>query len=170
MKKRSRKNRKGFVAIPFNASVALATLADNTVLATNMFGSNYGEDLYIISVDATWHIDALTDGQGPIPVGYSHSDLTVAEIGEALSAELTDPDNIIQKERARRPVRRAGAFQGKVGGNETLNDGNLIRTQIKFTVGNDFQLQFWAVNRSGAVLTTGATLRINGTLYGRWRR
>ncbi len=169
-KKRTGKNRQGFVAIPFNSSIALSTLANNTVLSTALFGSAFGEDIFIISIDSTWHIDALTDGQGPIDVGFAHSDLTVDEVSEALSAELTDPDDIIQKERARRPVRRSGIFHGKVGGNESLNDGKPIRTKMKFSVGDGHQINFWQQNLSGATLTTGATVRVSGTIFGRWQR
>ncbi len=163
-KKRSR----GFQPIQFDEQVALATLADDTVLSDPLF--TFGEDMFLISVDAIWQLRNLTAGEGPIIVGWSHGDLSVAEILEALEANLTDPDDIIAKERSRRPVRKAGAFDG-LGGDLVLNDGKPIRTKLRFSVGDAHALRFWALNRSATTnLTTGSVLRVSGTLYGRWQR
>ncbi len=107
---RKRKRDRNFVAIPYTAQLALSTLGDGTVLASGTFSANFGEDIFIVSIDGNWAIAVLTAGEVPIEVGYAHSDLSVSEIKEALEAELTDPDDIIAKEHARRPVRRAGQF------------------------------------------------------------
>jgi hypothetical protein len=53
--------------------------------------------------------------------------------------------------------------------NQNLNDGVKIRTPIKFGVGTGHQLNFWAENQSGASLTTGTIIEIEGVLYLRWR-
>ena len=167
-KKYAKKNRKGFVAIPFETAVNLSTLANDDVLSVASMAS-FGEDIYIISVDCLFSIRGLTALEGPLQFGFAHSDLTDTEIKEALEAELTDPDDIIAKERARRPVRRAGQFSG-LNTDDIFNDGRVKRVKIKFSVGDGFTLDAWIKNRSGSALTTGANVGVTGTLYGRWQR
>ncbi len=167
------KRRKGFVAINFNASLGLAGLADNTVTTVTLLDAALGEDLYVLSIDASWAILNGIDGEGPIAVGFAHSDLIGTEILEALEVELTDPDDIIARERSRRPVRRAGMFREAGTGHlaEVLNGGNLIRTKMRFSVGDGHNLDAWALNRGNANLSGGSqTLEIEGTIFGRWQR
>ncbi len=166
--RRRSNRRKGFVALPFEASITLDTLADNTVIKANTI--TFGEDIFVLSVDGVWSIRGQTANEGPISVGYAHSDLSVAEIKEALDASLTDPDDIIAKERTRRPVRRVGSFRSNLNNSEVLDDGKVIRTKIKFSVGDSHSLAFYAQNRSGGVLTTGAIILLEGVIYGRWQR
>ncbi len=171
-KKKRGKNRRNFVAASFSGQLSLSTLANNIVLLTSLFGSNFLEDIYIISIDCLWALRGATVGEAPIEVGFSHSDLNVTEVLEALNVELISPDDIVQRERSRRPVRRAGQFPSVNVSNEdvVLNDGKKIRTTIKFSIGNDFNMSVFAVNRTGATLTTGAIVTFNGTLFGRWQR
>ncbi len=110
-----------------------------------------------------------TSLENPISVGFSHSDLSVTEVLEALKADLSSPDDIIARERARRPVRRVGNFAGP-DVNQRLNDGKKIRQKIGFSVGDGFDLDAWFWNRSGAVLATGTVIDVDGTIYGRWQR
>ncbi len=167
--RRFKLNRKNFVAIPFSASVTLGTLADDAIIAINALGANLGEDLYVISADIFAMVRDMTGGETPLEFGCAHSDLSVTEIDENLTAELTDPDDIIAKERARRPVRRIGLFNG-VDTQIQWNDGNSKRVKIRFSIGNGFNLSLWVKNRSGAILTTGAVAEFSGTLFGRWQR
>jgi len=168
-RRKSKRRDRDFVAIPFDGQLALATLADNTVLAGGIFGNAFGEDIFIISLDVYFTIKSLTAGEGPIVFGVSHSDLSVGEVLEALQVELTDPDDIIQKERLNRPVRRVGVFDGLTS-EQRFNNGVMKRQVVKFSVGDTFTLNMWAQNRSGAALTTGAIVDIGGTLFGRWQR
>ncbi len=162
--------RSNYVAIPFDQELNLATLADEGVVANGLFGATFGEDIFIVSVDAQWTRKLGTPGdEGPLLVGFAHGDLTPAEIVESLSAELTDPDDIIAKERARRPVRTAGAFNF-LAIEETLNDGMMVRTPIRFSVGDGHTLDFWAMAHDPAGLTTGGIVHVHGILYGRWQR
>ncbi len=160
--------RRGFVAIPFTSSTALSTLADDTVLATGAV-TNFGEDIYVISADLEYTMRGNTANENPISVGVSHSDLSVTEVLEALKADLSSPDDIIARERARRPVRRVGNFSGP-DVNQRLNDGKPIRQKIKFSIGNGFDLDLWFWNRSGGALQTGTVIEVDGTIYGRWQR
>lgn len=169
-KKRNSKNRRNFVAIPYNGTLTLGTLADNVVAIAALLSSVLGEDLYIISVDIYVSFRDTTGGEILLIVGLAHGDLTVTEILENLDAELTDPDDIIAKERARRPVRRFGVFNQVGAPEQGLNDGKKIRVPIRFSVGDGFNLNVFVVNRTGAALTTGGFLEFSGTIFGRWQR
>ncbi len=168
-RKKFRKNRRDFVAIPFSAAITLSTLADNIVLTDGLTNA-FLEDLFVIAVDSLWSIHGLTAGEVPIIFGFAHDDLNVTEIAEHLGAELIDPSDIITRERARRPVRKVGQFARGALTEQQLNNGLLERTRIKFMVGDGHTLAAWVQNRSGATLTTGAIVEISGTLFGRWVR
>ncbi len=165
----AKKKDRNFVSIPFSASLGLVTLANDIVVDVGAFGNQLGEDLYVVSIDATWTIHGLTATQGPIDVGFAHGDLSVTEVAEALDAEQTDPDDIIARERARRPVRRAGKFPG-LSTNEALADGEKIRTRMRMSIGDGHDINIWARNKSDAPMTTGAVVDIDGVIYGRWQR
>lgn len=161
--------RRNFVAIPFEMELALGTLAKDTLLSGVVL--TFGEDLFCISIDCLWSIEDPTTSEGPVQVGVSHGDLTDSEVLEALDASLTDPDDIIAKERSRRPVRRVGAFPLAVATAEVLNHGVQVRTPLRFSIGDGHSLDVWALNAGqNANLTTGARVRAAGTLYGRWQR
>ena len=167
--KRKNNRRKNFVAIPYTQALALSTLADAIVLTADLLAGSFLEDFFCISLDMMCSLRGLTAGETPIGFGVAHGDLSVTEIAEALSANLLEPDNIIQRERARRPVRRVGTF-GEVDSDQTFNNGNPKRQALRFSVGSGHALVLWVQNRSGATLTTGAQVRAEGTLYGRWQR
>ncbi len=167
-RKRKLKNRRNFVAIPFNGSQGLATLADDALLTAAIIAA-FGEDIYCISMDIQAGLRDFTAGQTPIRFGVAHGDLSIAEIDEFNVAELSDPDDIIQKERSRRPVRKIGAFWGSED-NVQFNGGKMTRVKLGFSVGDGHALNMWVKNQSGAVLTTGAVLEFDGILYGRWQR
>ncbi len=160
---------RGFVAIPFEFELSLATLGDGIVTAGAILAANFLEDFYCISIDSYWSLRNADAGEGPLLVGFAHGDLTVTEIKEALEAEMVEPDNIIAKERSRRPVRKSGKFRG-LNTEEVLNLGVEIRTKLRFSVGSGHTLDAWLQNRSGAALAGGTTLAADGTLYGRWQR
>ncbi len=169
MSKHKRRGRRGgFQAIPYTAQLSLSTLADNTVLTGNFLGGTFVEDFYCVSVDALWSINGLTAGEVPIEAGFNHGDLSVTEIGEALDAEILDPSDIIARERARRPVRRAVKFSEGAATEMVINNGTEVRTPLRFMVNDGKAIQFWVANRSGGALTTGSRVEISGTLYGRW--
>ncbi len=159
--------RKNFAAIPFDATITLSTLANETVITGGILTAGVTQKLFCLSSDVWTSISWNTTGEGPLLVGFAHDDLSVAEIAEALNAELNDPSNIIQRERGRRPVRKTGIIPGVLA-NEVLNNGDKIRTPLKFTIHDGHNLNFWAMNKSGATLTTGSILRFQGTLFGRW--
>ncbi len=157
------------MAIPFSTEIAVGTPADNAATLVDMLSADLGEDLFCISMDCNYAQRGGTALDGPFQIAVAHGDLTAAEIVEALDAELTDPDDIIQKERARRPVRRVGMFP-VAASNEVMNAGHEVHTTLRFSVGDGHNLSFAAVNRTGGAITTGMIIEITGVLYGRWQR
>ncbi len=163
---KSGRRSKKFFAYPIENSLALITLANGVALAGNLTALGVTK-AYCISADLSWSIDDLTPGEGPLEVGLSTSDLTVTEIIEKLDAKPTSQSDIIAIERSRRPVRNSGRFSGQPA-NESLNDGLAIRTPLRFVLAEGKELVMWVRNKSGANLTTGAVVRVVGTLYMKW--
>ncbi len=161
-----KKSRKGFVAIPVSGAITLSTLADAAVLSNALIAA-LAEDFYLISADLMWQIRGLTPLEGPIQVGLSHGDYTDAEIAENLNSNLSDPGDKVEQEQQRRLVRKSGMFAGLLA-NEVMNDGKPIRTKCRFLINDGKTIDIWAVNRSGSALTTGAIIRCDGMVYGRW--
>jgi len=171
------KKDRNFVVIPVAGSLALDTLADDTVLSVDLTGS-LGEDLFVISTDLDWHVRGLTAGQGdPMTVGIAHSDYSDVEIREAVDGTFTSPDELIEKEQTQRKVRKSGSMVSMAGDNThtELNFAPFFqkwsaRTPARWSVGNGLALSGWIWNRSGGALTTGAILEFDGNIYGRWQR
>ncbi len=164
-KHKARRNSK-FQALPINIQIALTTLGNAALLATAMTALGTTK-FRTISADLQWSLRGSTPGEGPLQVGLANGNLTGAEIIENLDANPSSQNDIIALEWARRPVRRSGAF-AVIAANETLNDGKPIRTKLRTYLDEGVELNAWVRNQSGAVLTTGAIVTIQGTLYGVW--
>ncbi len=172
-RKRSR-NSKNFAAIPISGTPALTTLGNQVVLIDDVFGGNLTEDFYGISVDVMAEIINLTAGEGnPMVGGFAHGDYDAAEVAENLDVVFLGPGTKIEQERSRRLVRKTGMYHsGPVNSTMLLSgrrsDSGLTRTSLKFVINSGKTLNLFLQNISGSALTTGASLRYNGTVYGRW--
>ncbi len=153
--------------MPFNTTIALSTLGSGVVLLQNAIAS-LGESFYAVSVDSWWASTGHTAAEGPIQVGFAHGDLAVAEIKECIESDLSDPNDIIQRERARRPVRTVGYLRQADATPQVIDGGEKQRTPLRFKLGDGNAINVWASNRSGAQLTTGTIIRCDGVIYGRW--
>ncbi len=167
---------KGFVAIPVDATITIGAVGSKAVAIADLMGGNLTEDLFAISADLQAQVLGLTAGEGdPGMLVLAHGDYTAAEVAEALVVKLLGPGSKIEQERVRRLVRKVGSFYGQAG-NETFttmflrgNKGDgIVRTALKFIINSGKTLDVGYYNNSGATLTTGATVRITGTVYGRW--
>lgn len=120
---------------------------------------------WLISADCTWSIRNLTAGQGPIHVGFAHGDYSTTEIAEWFvnSGSWSQGDRIAQ-EQARRKCRLVGTFSG-VSTEEVLNDGKPVRTRLNFSLEDGQSLAIFAINASGAALTTGSLVYATGKVY-----
>lgn len=129
-----------------------------------------------MSVDIQGSVIGLTAGEGdPSQVGFCHGDYSATEVAENLNVILLGPADKVTQEQSRRLVRKTGILQDPTGLNTQISmpllgkDGSAnIRTKLKFTIQDGQTLNMFLFNNSGAVFTTGATLRYSGTLYGRW--
>ncbi len=168
-RRKARRRPSRFVVIPVFTTLALSTLASNIVIKGNLL--NNVEDVWITSADLMLSIRNLPTGEGPIGMGCANDDLSVTEIAEAISAAPTGPDDIIQNERARRPVRNWAQFSGHstATSDEVIADGLVKRYKVRMRLGENTALAVWAQNRSGASLSGNATIVIQGKLYGNWK-
>ncbi len=167
--RRRKRSRKNFTALPFKGQLALGALAADAIVKVDVLNGNFVEDFYCISIDILLQSRAHTAGEGSFSVGFAHDDLSVTEIAEGLDANLLDPDDIIGRERARRPVWRLLSFLGLVA-SEIPADGRMVRRKLKMMIGNDHALAFWGRNQTAGTFTTGTIIEFQGTLYGRWVR
>ncbi len=155
-----------FQAIPISSGVNLGTLADETAALVNLI--SIADDFWCQSIDGAWSIVNHTVGEGPLLVGYASGDLSAAEVGEAINATPTARSDIINRERARRPVRRVGVFPG-IQADDVLNDGKVLRTTLKMYLAEGVDLNMFVFNASGSALATGAFCQVYGTLFGEWK-
>ena len=155
-----------FQVLPVSGLLTLSTLAAEAIIAVNIMAID--DDFWVQSCDLAWNMQGHTAGQGPLLVGINNGDLSVTEIGECISAVPASRSDIVEREEARRPVRRVGIFPG-LSTDEALNDGKVIRTRIKMYLAQGTDLQMYAQNKSGGSLTTGTLIRVFGSIYGEWR-
>ncbi len=167
---RSKKRNPNDVWIPVTAALPFGTPAAEAVSKSTLIGTLL-KDLYVISVKGTFTLQNHVAGEDPIFVGFAHDDLTVTEIAEYLDVNHLGPAmDIIARERASRPVRRAGVFSGFTT-HEALNQGQPSRTGLGFSIAEGRDLAIYARNGDLAQLTDTATryLKFAGTVYGRWK-
>ncbi len=173
-KRRRRRGGKGFVAIPIDGTLNLLTLAGATTILVDAFPAALEEDFYAISMDLNAQIINLTAGEGdPMTCGLAHGDYTAAQVEENLELTFLGPGSKLEQERSRRLVRKAGIFLSEVVNHTTMRlfgktGSGQVRTKLKFVIQNGKNLSIWVHNKSGSALTTGSSLRFQGTVYGRW--
>ncbi len=107
---------------------------------------------------------------GPVTVGFAHSDYSVTEIKEALESALSiSPSDKISAERARRLVRIVGQFtpqvQDATSGGMVLNDGKPISTRLNWPMSIGMQVNIFAYNNDNNALQTGAIVHAMGDLW-----
>ncbi len=141
----------------------LTTLGSDTALSTAMVGS--ATSAYrCVSIKGTWTIQGLTAGEGPITVGFAHSDYSVTEIKECLEANAAiDEGDKVAQEQANRLVRVVGSFAGAA--NSALNDGRPISTKLNWLITTGSAPNLFVYNEFTAALTTGASVNFAGDLW-----
>jgi len=160
-KKSSRRRRRRYLRGAINAVVTLGTLADQTLVSADV-GDTVQERTFLSSVDTNWDLAGHTVGEGPIMVGIAHSDYSDAEIEEVIeNAGSWDEGDLVQQEVAKRKIRIIGVFGGDIA-DEPLNDGKPVKTKCNWILTQGQTISLWAFNRSGGVLTTGASIRSIG--------
>ncbi len=162
-----RRRTRNFQTWNVNVEVSASTLADGVAVAATLL--NLSQDVYLVSGDFRASIRGAAANEKPVTCGVANGDLSVTEIAEKLDAAPSSQSAIIELERQRRPVRKIGTFGDGPLVAETLNDGKSIRVKLGFAIANSTNLDFWLRNQSGATLTTGMILELQGEVYGYWK-
>ncbi len=145
--------------VPVSNTLVLGTLTDVTAVSGGITVAAL-EQYRALSANLNWVLRDATEG--PILVGYAHSDYSVAEIKECLeAAQSIDQGNLIAREQASRLVRRVGLI-GE--GENDLNDAKPIRTKLNWKMTTGDTLNVFAFNQTGGTLTTGAVIVTAGSI------
>ncbi len=141
----------------------LATLGSDTALTAPLSGGTSSAPMRIVTVKATWNMNNLTAGEGPITVGYAHGDFSVTEIKECLEAAAAiDVGNMIAREQADRKIRIIGTIDAE---DSSLNDGKPVKTRLNWFFNAGRTLNMFAFNESTSPLTTGSSIKVAGDLW-----
>ncbi len=152
---------KGYRKLPFTVTTAGGTVAADDV-TSSVLAEVLTEERRILSVEATYAMEGLAAGDGPIEYGVAHSDYSAAEIEEAIEATgAWDEGDKVAQEQAKRLVRQLGIFTAE---ETALNDGQPVKTRLNWRIATGDTLQFWIRNR-GIQLTTGMEITGQGVLH-----
>ncbi len=164
--KRGSSQRYSLRRVRLTSGDALGTLGSATALVQGLTGSST-ISYRAVTIKATWTITGLTEGEGPIVVGYAHSNYTVTEIKQAIEAAAAiSPGLKVEEEQANRLVRIVGVFSGQA--NRSLNDGRPIKTRLNWLIpagSSGTEINQFAYNDGSGALTTGANVRVNGDMW-----
>ncbi len=159
-----------------NGSAALLTMANDA--SVELVGPVLAHDFRILKSEGTFRLAGLTSGEGHhLELFMINSDLSTAEALEAIN--LNGPlfrNDRVPTEQSERFVRYVGVFDSMNGipPTETImylrnkTGGFVHEFNPRWTFTKDASWGWLLVNRSGAALTTGATLRNTLTHYGVW--
>ncbi len=147
--------------VPVSPETTLSTLASKIVLVTTLTGNADGA-YRVMSVDGSWAWVAATAGEGPLTVGYAHSDYSITEIKEALEAGASiSVGDKVNQEKANRLVRKVGVINALLG---ELNDGAPIKTRLNWLIPIGKSVNMFCYNEGGN-LTTGSSLHMAGDMW-----
>ncbi len=138
---------------------ALTTLAAQTGVKQSV-ADTVDDTTWCSSVELTWELSGTTavTGAGPIAVGISHGDYTLAEIEEWIeNASSWKAADLRQQEVGRRKIRRVGVFSEDGADSTTsyvLNDGKPIRTKCGWYLSEDQTIALWYYNQGSLAYAT----------------
>ncbi len=146
-------------------NVILGTLGAATLISAD-FDESPEQDTLVSSIVATYSMDNLVAGQGPVIFGVAHSDYSDTEIEEFIeNTGSWDQGSKIEQERAKRLVRKIGVMvgEGDTGTNDVrFNKGQPTKTKLNWRLNTGDTLSLWAYNISAAALTGSPILRAHG--------
>ncbi len=164
--KRRRASRGRLVYLPFDESITLGTLVANGI-STNAL-QTLTQDFDIVGVKATVSFTDVTQGEGPLEVGWAQSELTGVQIVANRDASPTSQWDVLANEQSKRKVRVFGKSAGTT--DESLNNGLAVWRKMFLRIPSGKALcDLWIINRSGATLTTGAIVNLQGSVVGCWK-
>ncbi len=144
---------------------ALGTLGAGIAVTASMTGAA-NTPYRCKSVTASWVITGSTAAEGPVTVGYAHSDYTQTEIKECLEAFASvDQGDKIARERTSRLVRIVGTISLGSGANR-LNNGMPVKTKLNWLINIGDSVNIFSFNENtSTALTTGAIVNHQGTIW-----
>ena len=161
----ARKRGKKLRYLPLEVDVAVGTLAANDVTSGNFAQTITGNRVYAVYAKGSWSIREFTKGDGPLAVGFAHSDYSSAEIEECIeNTSSWDLGDKVGEERARRHVRRVGKFALNQDEDEVLGLGQAMYRKLGFWLEEDKTIGIWVRNEDGTASTAGAIVRFSGYL------
>ncbi len=142
--------------------IVLSTLGANLALSAAVTGAADGA-YRVISMKTAWDLVGLTALDGPILVGYAHSDYTDVEIEECIEASAAiSVGNKIAQEQANRLVRIVGSLNE--ASSDELNDGLPVTTKLNWLIPIGDNVNIFAYN-DGQAMTTGAVAKCTGDMW-----
>ncbi len=165
-KKRGRRRGRYVLVAQGDAEIAGSTLAAVTAL-TGAMQAVADRPIFLISVDAAWTWKDITLGDGPLTVGYAHSDYTVTEIKEYIEGNTGfTRASMTEREIQTRKIRIAGVLNPDAGGgvDASLRGGDIVRTKLGFSIPAGETLNAFIYNK-GTALTTGSEVQLTFKVY-----
>ncbi len=162
-KRTSRKSRRfNLRRVRCTPELPLGTLSTDTALVITMTGASANR-YRCMSISALWQISALTADEGPLTVGYAHSDYSVSEIKACLESVISiDIGDKIAQELSNRLVRVIGTIDSE---DERLNDGLPVKTKLNWDIGIGDSVNAFVFNEQTGSLTTGASLKVYADMW-----
>ncbi len=156
------KRRYNLRKVRFTPTVALGTLNAGIALSNSL--TAVAINAYrAVSLSCSWSIFGIAGTDGPVTVGYAHSDYSVTEIKECLESNASiDRGDKIAMEQSNRLIRIVGTFLP--GGQASLNDGRPVKTRLNWYIGTGDTVNVFVMNE-GITMTTGALVNLNGQMY-----
>ncbi len=166
VKHKARRRMGKYIRGSIDEDLDLGTLAAKTLIA-GAFDESANQRMLVSSIVATWTLDGMVAGQGPILFGIAHSDYDSPEIEAVIeNTGSWDEGNKVAQEIAKRQVRIIGTMVGPMdtGTDDVVwNDGKPVKTKLNWILNTSDTLDLWAYNLSTAALTTAApVLRASG--------
>ncbi len=166
MARRSKRRGRAFTLRPVRMSANsgdLSTLATVTAIRSTLIAAPVGSSYRVMSLKATWSIVPFAAGDGPLVVGISHGDYSVAQIKEFIEASgAIDLGDKAAQEKANRLIRIVGTH---TDGQKVLNDGRPIKTRLNWHITQGKALSYFVYNDGAGSLTTGSFHKVNGTAW-----
>ncbi len=166
------RRRRGFNLrkVSVEAGMAIGALAASSVVSSAMTAASANKYRVTSVLCSYTVVDLAAAIDGAFQFGIAHSDYTSTEIEECIEATgAIDIGSKVEQERANRLVRQLGTISPEgtplVAGEISFNDGRPIKTKLNWAIGIGDTLVLYVRNGSGAVYTTGSTLKAKGVLW-----
>ncbi len=141
---------------------ALSTLAGVTVLTTGTVATS-DAPYRLISCNGVHSVIGLTVGEGPITIGFAHSDYSITQIKEAIeSAASIKIGDMAAQEKVQRKVRIVGEVSATI---PILNEGRAVKTRLNWLFPIGKFANIFAYNNNSGALTTGGIQNFSGDLW-----